>query len=121
LSVAPEISVVIPAYNEAERLPETIEKIKRYLTEKALPFELIAVDDGSSDETAERAAQAIGTLGRVIRLGRVERVTPPWWDTGTKRVELLAWAELEGPLLVLLRARVNVECDDEWEVIAWVD
>jgi len=58
---------------------------------------------------------------RVIRLGRVERATPPWWTTGTKRVELHAWAELEGPLLALLRARVNRECDDEWEVIAWVD
>ncbi len=70
MSAAPELSVVIPAYNEAERLPETIEKIKRYLTEKAWPFELIVVDDGSADETANRAAQAIGTLGTVIRLGR---------------------------------------------------
>ena len=70
MSVAPELSVVIPAYNEAERLPETIEKIRRYLAEKASPFELIVVDDGSSDATAERAEQAIGTLGRVIRLGR---------------------------------------------------
>jgi dolichyl-phosphate beta-glucosyltransferase len=60
---------VIPAYNEAERLPQTIEKIKRYLAEQA-SFELIVVDDGSSDETAERAARAIGALGSVIRLGR---------------------------------------------------
>ncbi len=58
---------------------------------------------------------------RVVRLGRVERTTPPWWETGRKRVELLAWAELEGPVLALLRARVSAACDDEWELIAWVD
>jgi hypothetical protein len=58
---------------------------------------------------------------RVVRLGRVERATPPWWETGTKKVELIAWAELEGPVLALLRARVSTACDDEWELIAWVD
>jgi hypothetical protein len=34
---------------------------------------------------------------------------------------MTAWAELEGPLLVLLRARVGDDCDDLWEVVAFVD
>ncbi len=70
MSAAPGLSIVIPAYNEAGRLPETLEKIKRYLAEKAWSFELIVVDDGSDDDTAERAERVVGGLGSVIRLGR---------------------------------------------------
>jgi hypothetical protein len=57
----------------------------------------------------------------VLRLSRVERVTPPWWIDGTPRVVLSAWAELEGPMLVLLYGRCSSECDDAWEAVAWVD
>ena len=70
MSIAPQLSIVIPAYDEAARLPDTLEKIERYLTHEAWSFELIVVDDGSADETAVRAEQAIGTNGWVIRLGR---------------------------------------------------
>jgi hypothetical protein len=38
---------------------------------------------------------------------------------------MLAWAELEGPLLVLLHGRrgsgIQARQDDIWEVVAWVD
>ncbi|MGH7867422.1 MAG: dolichyl-phosphate beta-glucosyltransferase [Candidatus Dormibacteraceae bacterium] len=45
------LSVVIPAYNEAERLPVTVEKIRDYLLKQNESFELILVDDGSADRT----------------------------------------------------------------------
>src|SRR5258708_5491980 len=45
------LSVVIPAYNEEQRLPRTIEHIERYLDGRRLDYELIIVDDGSSDGT----------------------------------------------------------------------
>lgn len=70
MSDAPQLSIVIPAYNEAARLPNTLEKIKRYLAQTAASFELIVVDDGSTDATADAAERAIGTLGSVVRLGR---------------------------------------------------
>jgi dolichyl-phosphate beta-glucosyltransferase len=47
----PELSIVIPCYNEEQRLPRTIEQIERYLAGKGLSHELILVDDGSSDGT----------------------------------------------------------------------
>jgi len=59
LSIAPQLSIVIPAYDEAARLPDTLEKIAQYLTEKAWTFELIVVDDGSTDQTAVRAERAL--------------------------------------------------------------
>jgi len=48
----PVLSVVIPAYNEEERLPRTIEQIERYLDGKR-EYELILVDDGSTDGTRQ--------------------------------------------------------------------
>ena len=50
---APALSVVIPAYNEEQRLPRTIEQIERYLDGRGLDYELIIVDDGSSDGTRQ--------------------------------------------------------------------
>lgn len=46
-----QLSVVIPCYNEEQRLPRTIEQIERYLDGRAMSYELILVDDGSSDGT----------------------------------------------------------------------
>jgi dolichyl-phosphate beta-glucosyltransferase len=47
----PALSVVIPAYNEEQRLPRTIEQIERYLDRRHPAYELIIVDDGSTDGT----------------------------------------------------------------------
>ena len=47
------LSIVIPCYNEQERLPRTIEQIERYLAGKGSVYELILVDDGSTDATRQ--------------------------------------------------------------------
>ena len=49
----PELSVVVPAYNESGRLPETLSIIKPYLNGLGLRWELIIVNDGSSDRTMD--------------------------------------------------------------------
>lgn len=53
----PALSVVIPAYNESKRLTGSLERIVDYLSRREEPFEILVVDDGSSDETAELAAR----------------------------------------------------------------
>ncbi len=50
-SPAPDLSIVIPAYNEARRLPETLRRTLAYLKARAISAEVIIVDDGSTDET----------------------------------------------------------------------
>ena len=50
---SPELSIVIPCFNEEQRLPRTIELIEQYLARKGTSYELILVDDGSSDGTRE--------------------------------------------------------------------
>ncbi len=46
-----DISVVVPLYNEAESLPELVAWIDRVATSNALSYEVILVDDGSSDDS----------------------------------------------------------------------
>lgn len=47
----PFLSIIIPAFNEANRLPETLRKINAYLTAQDYPSEIIVVENGSSDGT----------------------------------------------------------------------
>jgi len=47
------LSVVIPAYNESRRVSKTVRTVCTYLSELAVPHEVIVVDDGSRDETPE--------------------------------------------------------------------
>jgi len=49
----PELSVVVPAYNESRRLPATLSVIKPYLNSLGVSWEVILVNDGSSDPTME--------------------------------------------------------------------
>jgi dolichyl-phosphate beta-glucosyltransferase len=50
------ISIVIPAYNEEARLPDTLRRVEEYLNRADLEFhEILIVDDGSTDQTAEVA------------------------------------------------------------------
>jgi len=63
----PDLSVVIPAYNEAERLPRSLERILEYLRGRGGTWEIVVVDDGSRDETAARAAAVGGDAVRVLR------------------------------------------------------
>ena len=58
--MTPEVSIVIPAFNEALRLPATLDRVERHLATIGVPAEVIVVDDGSRDTTLqvvrERAA-----------------------------------------------------------------
>lgn len=50
---APLLSVVIPAYNEEQRLPHTLEQILAYLGQQPDRSEILVADDGSTDGTAQ--------------------------------------------------------------------
>ncbi len=53
--MAPEIqlSVIVPVYNEAERLPKTLQRLHAYLAAGRLTYEIVVVLDGPTDATAE--------------------------------------------------------------------
>ncbi|HKA28922.1 MAG TPA: dolichyl-phosphate beta-glucosyltransferase [Candidatus Binatia bacterium] len=63
-------SIVVPAYNEVRRLPPSLERILEYAEARGCDFEVLVVDDGSTDGTAEAAAAVLARLGergRVLR------------------------------------------------------
>lgn len=57
----PHLSVIIPAYNEEKRLPTTLESVHAFLSETGQDFEIIVVDDGSSDSTKAVVNDFAGT------------------------------------------------------------
>jgi dolichyl-phosphate beta-glucosyltransferase len=62
-----ELSIIIPAYNEEKRLPRTFERIEAYLRGRGGAAEVIVVDDGSTDGTAQ-LVEAAGARWPAIRL-----------------------------------------------------
>ncbi|HJQ97907.1 MAG TPA: dolichyl-phosphate beta-glucosyltransferase [Candidatus Polarisedimenticolaceae bacterium] len=66
----PFLSIVVPAYNEEARLPATLAEIAAWMEARQLDAEILVVDDGSRDRTAEIAGEALrGRRGRVLRNG----------------------------------------------------
>ena len=66
----PVVSIVVPAFNEAGRIAESIKKIDAFMRRSPLSLELIVVDDGSSDNTAEIVRQFQGKGMRLLQNNR---------------------------------------------------
>lgn len=66
---APYLSVVVPVYNEEETIPHLYQRLTTELEHLGLPYEIIAVDDGSSD----RSFALLRDLARADRRLRVVR------------------------------------------------
>jgi len=62
------LSVVIPAYNEVDRIVPTLRSLATFLAARGETFEILLVDDGSRDETV-RTARAAGVPLRILLLG----------------------------------------------------
>jgi dolichyl-phosphate beta-glucosyltransferase len=58
----PELSIIIPAYNEESRLPATLERIAAYVNDCRREVEVLVVDDGSTDRTAAVAESFRGKM-----------------------------------------------------------
>lgn len=56
----PYLSLIIPAYNEEARIGKSLDRILRFLDSQRYIFEVIIVDDGSRDRTAEMVEQRFG-------------------------------------------------------------
>ncbi len=67
---APYLSLVIPAYNEQENIAALLQRVESALRSIGKPFEVIIVDDGSTDNTANLLEQAMSERPwlRVLRM-----------------------------------------------------
>lgn len=66
----PTVSIVVPAFNEAARIGDSIRKIDAFMRRSPRSFELIVVDDGSSDDTAGVVQRCRADQLRLVRNDR---------------------------------------------------
>ena len=50
-AMTPELSIIVPAYNEESMIVDTLAGLSSYLTARSESYEIIVVDDGSQDNT----------------------------------------------------------------------
>src|SRR5215217_104676 len=69
---SPYLSLVIPCYNEQENVPTLLQRVGDSLAKIGRPFEVILIDDGSTDDTPKLLAEGMAKLPwlRVIRMAR---------------------------------------------------
>lgn len=73
LPFRPSLTVMVPAFNERENLPRVVNELHEYLRANAGEFEILIVDDGSSDGTFDVIPRTQGI--RVIRHERNQGLT----------------------------------------------
>jgi glycosyltransferase involved in cell wall biosynthesis len=66
-----ELSIIVPSYNEELRLPSSLDRIAAYVAGSVRGTEVLVVDDGSQDKTADVAASYAGRIPnlRVLKNG----------------------------------------------------
>lgn len=67
-----ELSVIIPAYNEEERIGETLADISSFLSLAGYEYEIIVVNDGSRDRTASVVSRASASNARIRLISKTE-------------------------------------------------
>lgn len=69
MQLSPDLSVIVPAYQEAERITPSLERMLDYLGRQPYSWELIVVDDGSQDDTAQVARTLLADCPNCRLLG----------------------------------------------------
>jgi dolichyl-phosphate beta-glucosyltransferase len=118
------LSIVIPAYNEEKRIPKTLEAIDDYLRKQSYDYEILVVNDGSKDGTAEavRGMEAViqnlklvdnkinQGKGAVVRQGILEAqgeyrlFTDADNSTSVNQIEKM-WPEFEAGYSIVIGSR----------------
>jgi len=70
---APFLAVVVPAYNEEDRIAASLESLVEYLTKQPYTWEIVVADDGSSDATASIVAESAGHLPSIRVISQPHR------------------------------------------------
>jgi glycosyltransferase involved in cell wall biosynthesis len=98
------VSFVIPAYNEATVIAYSLERLTRILSQKGLQYELIVVDDGSTDGT-RMIAKEFGKKGRLRLIGLGKNV-------GKGCALRIGFAHSQGKKVVFFDADLDIQADD---------
>jgi glycosyltransferase involved in cell wall biosynthesis len=113
----PSQTIVIPTYNEAERIEQTIDTVLEYLAAQPYDAELIVVNDGSTDDTLLRARARASDCSsvRVLDVPHAGKATAVRHGVAAARCDLIAFsdADLATPIgyLAVFRDRIAAGAD----------
>lgn len=108
-----DLSVVIPAYNEDESLPELAEWIDRVCTESSLSYEMIFVDDGSTDHTWD-VIKDLGTMFPCLKGVRFRR------NYGKAAALHTGFSECHGDVVITMDADLQDSPDEIPELVRMI-
>lgn len=101
-----DISVVIPLYNEEESLPELFDWIKRVMQENNFSYEVVFVDDGSSDNSWDVISSLKENNSNVVKAIRFRR------NYGKSPALQCAFAKIEGDVVITMDADLQDSPDE---------
>jgi len=120
---ATDLSLVVPAFNEEENLPQLVDEIRAALASSELDWELLLIDDGSTDGSLEAMRRLRGAEPR-IRVLRHRR------NAGQSAALATGFRRARGAVVVTLDADLQndpadipallVKLDEGWDVVSGV-
>ena len=78
----PFLTIIVPAYNEAQRLPHSLAKIATFLRAQSFTTEILVVENRSTDETSEVVLQ-LRANSRSLRSIYVGTASQCAWEGGS--------------------------------------
>jgi dolichyl-phosphate beta-glucosyltransferase len=103
-----DLSIVIPCFNEARRLPRTLARTFAFLASKPGHHEVIVIDDGSTDSTIEETAEAFRSLP--------ENVQGKWFgyapNEGKGKAVRIGMRQAAGKRILFMDADYSVPLED---------
>lgn len=110
------VSVIIPAYNEAAILASTVDAVEKRMQSTGRPFELLIVDDGSTDATGR-------ILVELVRSRKHPKLRYVSYKDGPSRRENLArsFKLLKGDYVLLLDMDLSLDIKHLEEMLHWLD
>src|SRR4030066_897032 len=109
-----QISVVVPVFNEEENLPVLIPKLVKVLNPLGLPFEMIFVDDGSSDGSREILREMVSQYPSLRIIGLKE-------NRGLSTALLAGMKEVRGDTIVTLDSDLQNDPEDIPMLLSYLD
>ncbi|MGH7708828.1 MAG: glycosyltransferase family 2 protein [Vulcanimicrobiaceae bacterium] len=95
------VSVVVPAFNEGDEFVVALERIAAYMDGLEVRYEIVVVDDGSTDSTAQSIARAQETLGSRLQVTTHDR------NRGLSGALRTAFTAVKNPYVVVLDADLS--------------
>ena len=110
----PHVSIVLPCFNEQDHVLREVERISQAMDASGLPYELIAVDDASTDGTLERLRAAAPNLPR-LRVVHFAR------NGGAGTVRRIGTQQAKGEIVVWTDADMTYPNERIPELVAMLD